>query len=214
MIRLTCDRCDKPFEVSDDQAGRKVSCPACGDVRIAPGATGGGTAGNSAPGADRAAAAGLPPASGPEVTVLRTKGAPFRTRPLSTLALWVVLLAGVVGAATFGLTGALPLAAVCGAAAIVAAGVLLFWSIASWSHRLEVTNKRVVFTKGLLSKTTVEMLHRTIQDIEIKQSFLDRLLNVGTINIANASEDDDAIVLNDVPNPYAVRKTIDVYRPM
>ncbi len=215
MINLICDRCDKPFEVGDDQSGRKVSCPACGDVRVAPGAAG-GTAGNSGGigGADRAVAAGLPSASGPEVTVLRTKGAPFRTRPLSTLALWVVLIAGIGGGVTFGVTGTLPLAAVCGVAALLAAGVLFIWSIASWSHRLEVTNKRVVFTKGLLSKTTVEMLHRTIQDIEIKQSFIDRLLNVGTINIANASEDDDAILLTDVPNPYAVRKTIDVYRPM
>jgi len=213
-MTLTCDRCDKTFDVGAAAAGTKVACPACGDVNVVRGPTDGvgGRAGTVA--GDRAAAAGLPPANGPEVSVLRVKGAPFRTRPLSTLALIVVSLAGIAGAGIFGSTGALPLAALAGACGLAAILTLGVWAIASWSSRLEVTNKRVVFTKGLLSKTTVEMLHRTIQDIEIKQSVLDRLLRVGTINIANASEDDDAIVLRDVPDPYRVRATIDVYRPM
>lgn len=210
-MTLTCDRCDKPFDVGAAAAGTKVACPACGDVCVVPGP------GRGAPGpvgGDRAAAAGLPPASGPEVSVLRVKGAPFRTRPISTLALVVVACAGIAGAGIFGSTGALPLAGLAGAAALAALLTLAAWFVASWSSRLEVTNKRVVFTKGLLSKTTVEMLHRTIQDIEIRQSVLDRVLRVGTINIANASEDDDAIVLPHVPDPYKVRATIDLYRPM
>lgn len=210
-MTLTCDRCDKTFDVGAAAAGTKVACPACGDVNVVPGP---GRAQPAPTASDRAAAAGLPPASGPEVSVLRVKGAPFRTRPLSTLALIVVALAGIAGAGIFGSTGALPLAGIAAACALAAMVTLAAWFVASWSMRLEVTNKRVVFTKGLLSKTTVEMLHRTIQDIEIKQSVLDRLLRVGTINIANASEDDDAIVLRDVPEPYRVRATIDVYRPM
>ncbi len=211
MITVTCDKCDRPFEAADNQVGKKVPCPACGDIKVVPGLAGGP---GSAAG-DRAAAMGLPPAMGPEVPVLRVRGAAYRTRPfVATLAV-LALLAGLVGGVVFlFMPPGPPAAAACGVLALAAALVLGYWKLHSWAARLEVTNKRVVFTKGILSKTTVEMLHRTIQDIEIKQSITDRLLNVGTINIANASEDDDAIVLTDVPDPYAVRKTIDAYRPM
>lgn len=210
MITVTCDKCDRPFQVSDEQAGRKVPCPACGDIKVIPGAAGA----PATAGGDRAVGMGLPPATGPEVTVLRARGAAFRTRPLASAGIALVGVAALVGTIGFAVTAALPLAIVCGAAVVGAAATLAYWQLQSWSARLEVTNKRVVFTKGILSKTTVEMLHRTIQDIEIKQSLLDRLLNVGTISIANASEDDDAILLGDVPNPYKVRETIDAYRPM
>ncbi|MGQ0627478.1 MAG: PH domain-containing protein, partial [Phycisphaerales bacterium] len=65
-----------------------------------------------------------------------------------------------------------------------------------------------------LSKTSLEMVYRTIQDIEIQQSFANRIFNVGTMTIANASSDDDVVVLHDLPQPYRIRQIIDAYRPM
>jgi membrane protein YdbS with pleckstrin-like domain len=212
MITVACDRCDKPFQVPDDKAGLKVPCPACGDIKVIPGMA----AGPASAAPDRAGALGLPPANGPEATVLRVSSAMFRSRPIAAMAVIVLVLAGAAGGAAFMMV-ATPqpiLAIACGALAVVGVFILLTWKISSLTTRLQVTNKRVVLTRGILSKTTVEMLHRTIQDIEIKQSFADRLLNVGTINIANASEDDDAMVIENVRDPYSVRKTIDAYRPM
>ncbi|MGD9690689.1 MAG: PH domain-containing protein [Phycisphaerales bacterium] len=230
MITVNCDACEKPFQVSDDLAGGKAPCPACGDVkRIPAGAGGGGGAERASPGdglggaggggvaaaADRAASAGLPPTHGPEATVLRAHSAIFKARPLAAVMVLLGALAGAVGTVVFAITpGALPMAILCAAVLVGCLIIVVCWKLSSWATRLEVTNKRIIFTRGILSKSTVEMLHRTIQDIEIRQTFLDRMLNVGTINIANASEDDDAIVVASVPDPYRIRKAIDVYRPM
>ena len=35
MITLLCDKCEKPFTVDDSFAGKKVPCPACGDINVA-----------------------------------------------------------------------------------------------------------------------------------------------------------------------------------
>lgn len=219
MITVTCDACEKPFQVAPEKAGTKVPCPACGDIKVIPGIAGGpGSAAGSPVGAggpDRAAALGLPPALGPETSVLKCHSALFRSRPFAALAVFVGAAAGGVGAVVFGINPATwAMAIVCGVVLLACIVIVLAWKVSSWSTRLEVTNKRVIFAKGILSKSTVEMLHRTIQDIEIRQSFSDRLLNVGSITVANASEEDDAILIENVADPYRIRKTIDAYRPM
>lgn len=219
MLKLICDRCDKPFDVPDDRVGTKVPCPTCGDINIAlapagaDGADGGVRAARSA-GADRTAAKGLPPADGPEVTVVEIRGAMFRSRPFSFIGL-VLLLGGSLVAApilalqTAGVGGLIALGV-----AVACLIVLGVWKIASLSERLTITTKRVVQTRGLLSKSTIEMLHRTIQDVEIEQSFVDRLWGVGKLSISNAGQEDDEIVIHHAPKPYQIRETIDAYRPM
>jgi uncharacterized membrane protein YdbT with pleckstrin-like domain len=209
-MNLICDKCDKPFRADGARAGQKIQCPSCGDVKVVPGEA--GVTVTAA--ADRATAMGLPPATGPETTVLVARGAMFRSSPFSFTALALLIVAGLVGAAGLVFSGQLWLAVGCivvGAAGMLALGV---WKVANLAERLEVTNKRVIFTKGLLSKASIEMLHRTIQDIEIKQTLANRVFNVGTIAIANASDEDDAVVIHDVPKPYRIREVIDAYRPM
>ena len=38
MIQFNCDRCERPFELTDDRAGEKLECPDCGDMNIVPAA--------------------------------------------------------------------------------------------------------------------------------------------------------------------------------
>lgn len=233
MLTLTCDRCDKPFEVDDASAGTKVACPYCKDINIVPrmgrpvdagvgegGGAGGGAVGGMGGGEaeDRAAKLGLPPARGPEVEVMRVRASMFRSHPFRYAGLILVVVAGVGMAGWAAVTQPIAewaiLAGACAGAAGLALVVFLVWRVTKRAHRLTVTSRRVVMTKGLLSKHSVEMLHRTIQDIEISQSALDRVLKTGRVAIANASEDDDQIVMENVPNPYRVREVIDAYRPM
>jgi len=208
MITLLCDKCEKPFTVDDSFAGKKVPCPACGDINVARGGGGSVAAG------DRAAGLGLPPSNGPEVTILTTRGAMFRAAPFSFSLLLLLTLAGGAGAAGLAFTGQLPLALGALAVGVIGLVWLMVWKIRNWGERLEITTKRVVFTEGILSKKSLEMVYRTIQDIEIKQTFAARLMNIGTITIANASSDDDMVILHDVPSPYRIREIIDAYRPM
>src|SRR4051812_10900244 len=80
MPTITCDRCEKPIEVPNPLMGQRVTCPSCGDVNIIR------TLSNSpAPSSDRAAAAGYPPALGPEQDVMIVRPAIFRAKPLRFL---------------------------------------------------------------------------------------------------------------------------------
>ncbi len=223
MPSVICDRCDKPFEIRDARPGTKVACPACGDVKIVPdfSSQGAGSGpvqvavmgGSSSSPASRAKteALGIPPDGGPEQRALSLRPAMFRARPLSVLILWLGLIGGVIGGlvllAANPLVGGLLIAA-----GVIAALVLVGWYIFKFENRLEITNKRIIATRGILSRTTSEVPHEKIQNIQVTQSFVQRIMKVGTIGISSAGQSDIEIVFPDAPNPYRVREVIDAYR--
>ncbi len=222
-MQITCDRCDQPFEVDNPQPGQKVACPQCGDISVIPGAIAvgravGSTPSPAAPSApDRAAAAGYPPAHGPEAEVLLVRPAMLRAHPFRFLILALVLLGGL-GAGIFFMFFMTPIntpVAIGGFALAAVALVLLgVWKVHTLSEGLRITTKRTVETKGLLSKSTSEILHADIRNIQVEQTFLDRVWNVGFLSLASSAESQDVVEMRDVPNPAKVRSIIDLYRPM
>lgn len=220
MITLVCDRCEKPFAVDPDTAGPKAACPHCGDIKLMPAAARVDALGqetvHQAP--DRAAAMGLPPRDGPEAPVMLVKAVMWRSYPLRFGLLAMVAVLGPLGAAVLAFTGSTQ-ASAAGAWGLLllglgAAGTLGVWKILTYAERLEVTTKRIRVTRGLLSRSSIEMLHRSVQDMEIDQTLWQRVLRTGTLRIANAGEEEDDITVRDVPNPHRVRDVIDAYRPM
>jgi hypothetical protein len=220
MIRKRCDNCDKTIEVEDEYAGQKVACGACGDINVMP-APGAGTAA-AIPTAkvqdDRAGRMGLPPDSGPEQQVLRVRPAMVRARPLVFLAHLLVLVAGIAGV-WWGLQGTLDggkTAVLIGAAVLglVALGSLAVWKIKTMSAALEITNKRSVMRRGLLSKATSEVVHDNIRNVQVTQTFWQRLWRVGELGLSSSGQDGIEIQIQDIPDPERVRKIIDAYRPL
>jgi hypothetical protein len=209
MAVITCDRCEKPIDVPNPAIGQKVTCPACGDINIVRSL-------NNAPvggaGTDRAAAAGYPPVFGPEADVLTVHPAMFRAKPLRFLFLLTVLLAGAVGGFMLGIVT--PLAILCFAAAALALLWLLIWKIHTLGDCLKITTKRTIDQHGLFSKDTSDVLHVDIKNIQIKQSFLDRVWNVGQIALSSSAEHEEEILIKDIPNPEKVRQIIDLYRQL
>ncbi|MFN0010852.1 MAG: PH domain-containing protein [Phycisphaerales bacterium] len=227
MIDVVCDACERPFQVPDEQAGAKAPCPRCGDIKRIPGQGGpgaaaasattgaGGAVGAAVGGTDRALAMGLPARDGPEATVLEVRGSVFRSRPVAYALNLLVLLGALAGSVVLALTPAtLPFAIGTLLLALVCGFIWARWAVLAHAERLTVTNKRVIFARGLLSKSTIEMLHRTVQDIEIDQTFTDRLLGIGRVSISNAGQEDDEIIIRAVPDPYRIRQVIDAYRVM
>lgn len=225
MITFACDKCRKPLEVDDDLAGQKVECPFCADVNLVPSrrvarpasATGGGGGANRAgasPGqtaVDRPTEMGLPPDSGPEQHVIRVHPAMFRARPLRAVLAWLLVIGGVV----LFFIGA-PLAGAGPIVGGVLAGAGLLWLAAWWVQTrtvaLIITNKRTTLRRGILSRETSEMLHDRIQDIQITQSFLQRVWKVGRIGISSSGESGIEIDAQDLPDPVRLREIIDAYR--
>lgn len=214
MVQVTCDDCEQKFEVEAAAEGQKVRCPSCGDVHIIRAATPAVPVAAAAKRRDRAAEAGLPPALGEEAEVMVVKPAIFRANPLGFLALFVVLVGGIIGAIWLYTEGQPLAAGGCGLAVLAAIGVWVWWKLVRRTTFLRITTKRTVESVGLLSKSTSEILHKDIRNFTVTQSFWERLWKVGTIGIDSAADDSQEIVMGEVPNPKEVHRVIDLYRPM
>lgn len=209
MIAIKCDKCERPLKVAAEHAGGKVICPFCKDVNTVP-----TLAASLAAGDDRAKVLGLPARDGPEEAVYEISGAMFRSRPFSAVAMVAALLCSFgLGLYTL-LAGQTTLSLIAGGVVLACLGVMVWWKVQASSERLQITNKRVVFTKGLLGKSSIEMLHKTIQDIQITQTLAQRLWRVGTMTISNSGTESDEIRIRSLPDPYHVRRIVDAYRPM
>jgi uncharacterized membrane protein YdbT with pleckstrin-like domain len=169
---------------------------------------------------DRAAAAGLPSEFGPEVRVLRLRPAMFRARPFSFMGLVLLMTAaGVV--ALYAAVSKEPLwpgdafwLVVCLLVFLAAAATMLVWFLKTMSACLEITTKRTTENHGLFSRATSEVLHDNIRNIAVKQSFVDRVFNVGQMEISSSGQAGIEITMKDVRDPHGVRETIDKYREL
>jgi hypothetical protein len=201
VIRIDCDNCEKTFEARPEDAGGKVSCPYCGDI-------------NRVPEQHRPESRGLPPDHGPEKEICTVHPAMFRAHPFRGLLILILLVGGIVGAA-YAWKDMRWLAYISLAptvAAVVWAGI---WTVSAFFWvRLVISNKRTVREEGIITRTTSEVLHDHVRNVEIRQSFLQRITNVGWIGISSAGQDDIEIQVKDIPSPYRIKKLIDEYRDM
>lgn len=71
----------------------------------------------------------------------------------------------------------------------------------SKTKRYKITNYRINFETGFISRTidTLEMWH--IEDLKFHQSILDRLMGVGTITVISHDDTTPKLVINGIPNP-------------
>jgi uncharacterized membrane protein YdbT with pleckstrin-like domain len=212
VIVLECDNCERSFEVESRHAGGKVPCPHCGDVNRVPGDT--------EPAAEPAKRLGgkeLPPDEGPEQEICAVHPAMARAHPFRFLAIGILLIGGgalAIWAATsetvanfWAWTGLLA----------CLAGVIwwLAWYVSAhlWV-KLEISNKRTVRKEGIIRRHTSEVLHNHVRNVEIRQSFLQRLMKVGYLGISSSGQDGIEIEVRDLPRPYELKALIDNYRDM
>jgi len=204
MIRLNCDRCERVIEVQDAQAGTKIQCPDCGDVNVVP-----------IPGPeDRAQKMGLVPDSGPEQRVMIVRPAMLRARPMTFLGLVLLGVGGIV-LGIWALMGDRTVLAGLGAGLVLVGAVTLAaWKIRVLGSSLEITNKRTIERRGLFSRASSEVVHDNIRNLQIHQTFWQRIWGVGQIGISSSGQDGIEISMRDLARPQRIRETIDAYRPL
>lgn len=74
--------------------------------------------------------------------------------------------------------------------------------------RYILTDSKVEIDKGLINKTTRNVPLRIIQDVTVHKNFPQRMLGLGDIEIENANENDDKIVLKNINSPKTHAKTL------
>lgn len=94
--------------------------------------------------------------------------------------------------------------------------LLFFWLIIPllivlWKRadlRLLVYSDRIILEKGVLSRNLTEVFISDIRTVNITQTFLQRVFNVGNISIASAGIAGYEEVAKGMPNPLKIRELI------
>ena len=76
------------------------------------------------------------------------------------------------------------------------------------STRYRITNYRIDFERGILSKRidTLELWH--VDDVSFKQSLMDRVFNVGDLTVLSDDQTNPRLELNGLPNPRPLFETL------
>jgi uncharacterized membrane protein YdbT with pleckstrin-like domain len=90
--------------------------------------------------------------------------------------------------------------------------VFLGWWIQTKAVRFYVTEKRTLLVEGILSRNSTEVRHDDVRNIQVEQTFFQRLLNVGRIEISSAGQSTMEIVVNGIPDPQEIAETIRRYQ--
>ena len=159
----------------------------------------------------------LPPDSGPEQFVAKVRPCFWRGRPVSSVFLALLPVAVVIGlmflpAASWKwqVVGTLGLVM-----AVLCWGTLgVWWVTISLAQSLRVTNKRIESRRGLISRSTNEVLHDHIRNVQVDQSVVDRVMRVGRIGISSSGQDEIEIQMEDIPDPHKLAKILDRYREL
>lgn len=159
-----------------------------------------------------------------ERTLVEVHPVVFRARPIASILFFVVGLAAaaliilsVTGMSlagySFGETMVLGPASIVvwlGAAALlVIAGMVGYWTLLSRFSTLTVTDDRTIYREGIVSRDTSEVQHDDVRNIQLDQTFMQRLLNVGGIGISSSGQDDLEVVAKGLPHP---KQIIDLIR--
>ncbi len=77
-----------------------------------------------------------------------------------------------------------------GTLAGIGAVALFIWWVKTLGVTLEVTSKRTRLSRGLIAKPSSEVQRDDVRNIQIDQTFIGRLVNVGSLAISSSGQDD------------------------
>ena len=89
----------------------------------------------------------------------------------------------------------------------------LLWWLRCKATLLTVTNQRTRLRRGILSKSVTEVWHQDVRNVQLNQSFFQRVFNVGALGISSSGQSGIEISVSGLPEPERVKQLIDQHRP-
>jgi len=87
-----------------------------------------------------------------------------------------------------------------------------FWWLKCKGTTLTVTTDRVRLRKGILSKSITEVWHQDVRNVQLNQTFFQRIFSVGSIGVSSAGQSEIEIFVSGIPDPDQVKSLIDQHR--
>ena len=85
--------------------------------------------------------------------------------------------------------------------------ILIYWYIQTRATALTVTDGDLMYERGILSKARTSVSINHVRSVNVVQSFVNRILGVGTIQISTAG-DEPEFTIADMPDPHVIREAI------
>ncbi len=158
---------------------------------------------------------------GPERDICVIRPAMFRAHPFKYLLILLILLGGLAMVVLSFIKSAEdktinPMWMYPGLLVVL---IALAWWIQWWVAttlwiKVAISNKRTVRHEGIIRRHSTEVLHDHVRSVDINQTFVQRIFDVGYIGIDSAGQDGIEIEVRDIPSPYKVKEIIDRYRDM
>jgi uncharacterized membrane protein YdbT with pleckstrin-like domain len=134
----------------------------------------------------------------------------FEGRPVwrSILSFYI---SGLIGAIIIGVIVALVASTGLGVAVflVLFAAVVLVGFIKRITTRYTITNQRLRIERGLLSKHVQQTRIERVQNVNTNQTFVSRVLRVGTVDFDTAGTDDSDFTFIGVGSPHEVVDAVD-----
>jgi small-conductance mechanosensitive channel len=92
------------------------------------------------------------------------------------------------------------------ALAFIAVVLLIQQWFGWWVTEIAVTNRRVIYKKGLIRRQTNEMNMDKVESVQVEQSILGRMLDYGTVTILGTGEGFET--LRTIASPIELRNSI------
>ena len=127
-----------------------------------------------------------------------------RNRPFIFTLIIILNIAGLVAAIRFDQQSYQIVGLVCWVGTII---MFLVWYIHTKSTKLSITNNDILHEKGLLSKERREVSIEKVRTVNVKQTFLNRILGVGEISVFTAG-DLPEIEVEGLPDPNRIRELV------
>ena len=90
--------------------------------------------------------------------------------------------------------------------------IFLVWWLRCKGTQLTITTDRTRLRKGILSKSITEVWHQDVRNVQLNQTFFQRLLGVGSLGISSAGQAGLEISVSGIPDPDQVKNLIDQHR--
>ncbi len=164
------------------------------------------------PGHEEAAHPAAPPAQPatepPEEIIQTVRVAMFRRYPFRCLGYILFLVASLGGVLIAAMNDSTTWVVICLVLTAVLAGRLFWWWLRMQNTLLTITNKRCILESGVFTKKVADLPVTDIEDIQIHQSFVQDMLNVGDLTLLSHKGELQRFVIMAVPAPKDVAARI------
>ncbi len=130
----------------------------------------------------------------------------FITYTIMPIICWIALF---ISMPEGGQTGTIVIGAII---SIIFWGGLFFWWVRAINIKFTVSNERITFRTGILSKNIKEVFLSDIRSVEIEKTVMQRIMGISRVEISSAASSEAEIIVDGIPNAYKIKTIIDEHR--